>query len=721
MADTDDPTIVRGDDATVPPIAASIAERYNLLTPLGEGGFGTVFKAYDTLLHRNVAIKKLPPATSAVESDRFLREARATARLQHPNIVSIYDAGADASGLFLVLELVEGTSLAALVKDETLPPERAAEIAAQVADALDAAHAVGIVHRDVKPANILIANDGRVKVTDFGIARIAGDSHLTMHGSVIGTPRYMAPEQVDGREITPATDLFALGIVLYQMLVGETPFRGASVSEVVANISRGRWQRPSHAVTTRAPQLWRVIERLLSPVPAGRGTAAETAAELRGQASVSNGRPWIRVAVAVAIVAAIIAIVSFGRRGATPAARATAVTRVHLLHTKRDDILKVLDTLPDGRVPVSSGGLLAEIPVTLRDAGPAGVDVVAAPQDVANAVAIVKLVDALAASKFTTEPNVFTGSASSSRRVSFSGNYSPAGLITVLARATGWPLVRDASVMRVPGTVRMDVHDTPWDEVATNVIRSAGLSLWRDESVWVLESEARRHQREAGTPKKWVAFSLRRTDPESVVASIRTLIGGVGEVAWSPRSKHLVVCTTAERMADVTRVLSMIDQPSNAADAKSSPQYRGAPLSLSLRSADVGDVLKTFGALTKLSIVIDPEVRGAVSVDLHDIPWDNQFDAICRSQGLAFRIDGNVMSIMPESKQFAGPDAVDTIALKHEKPSFFRAFNDALQPHVTVVLADDQSGTLVLKGKRGPLDNAKQLAESIDRLAAAAK
>lgn len=215
-----------------------LAERYALDRPLGAGGMGQVWRARDEVLNREVAVKVmsvLPGDPSAGE--RFTREARAAARLSHSGVVTVYDTGTDADGrLFMVMELVEGRSLAqTLREDGPLPPERVAEIGAQTARALAAAHAGGVIHRDIKPANLLLDRDGTVKVADFGIAVLADEvsTSLTATNAFIGTATYTAPERAQGQRATPASDLYALGCVLYESLSGQPPFRADNATQVL--------------------------------------------------------------------------------------------------------------------------------------------------------------------------------------------------------------------------------------------------------------------------------------------------------------------------------------------------------------------------------------------------------------------------------------------------------------------------------------------------------
>ena len=212
-------------------VGETIAGRYELEELVGHGGMSSVYKAHDTLLERNVALKVLHEQYNADEEfvERFKREARSVAQLQHPNIVTVIDRGEEDGRQYIVFEYIDGENLKELVvKKGRLDIQEALEIAAEVARALAFAHGHGLVHRDVKPQNVLLNGDGRAKVTDFGIARSVDVEGMTSTGMVLGTSNYIAPEQASGQPVDAHTDVYALGVVLYEILAGELPFPGES-------------------------------------------------------------------------------------------------------------------------------------------------------------------------------------------------------------------------------------------------------------------------------------------------------------------------------------------------------------------------------------------------------------------------------------------------------------------------------------------------------------
>ena len=249
---------------------------------LGRGGMATVYLAHDGELGRPVALKVLSESLAADPAfrARFLREARLMANLVHPNVVQVYDVGEDERGLSIVMEYVEGETLAAeLSRRGRLPPAEAATIGIQICSALQAAHSERLVHRDVKPQNILRRTDGVVKLADFGIARsLAATSHTEL-GTVLGTAAYLSPERARGEPVTDAADLYSLGVVLYELLTGELPFRAASLSELVLRRELGELGPPG-TLAVMPPALNDAVLACLAPRPEDRPRSAASVAHL---------------------------------------------------------------------------------------------------------------------------------------------------------------------------------------------------------------------------------------------------------------------------------------------------------------------------------------------------------------------------------------------------------------------------------------------------------
>ncbi|KAB2977240.1 serine/threonine protein kinase [Streptomyces sp. SS1-1] len=270
-----------------------IAGRYRLLAKLGHGGMGTVWRAKDETVDREVAVKEprvpdhLPERERANAYERMRREARAAARLDHPAVVNVHDVAVVDGRPWIVMELVQGRSLGAVLQEGTLGARDAARIGLEVLGALEAAHAAGILHRDVKPDNVMLGRHDRVVLTDFGIAQIEGETNLTDTGGFVGSPEYIAPERVLGQRPGPASDLWSLGVVLYAATEGVSPFRRSNTPATLQSVLNAE---PAAPAAARGP-LAEAINGLLQKDPSRRPDAARTRALLEKAADPPQPAP----------------------------------------------------------------------------------------------------------------------------------------------------------------------------------------------------------------------------------------------------------------------------------------------------------------------------------------------------------------------------------------------------------------------------------------------
>jgi eukaryotic-like serine/threonine-protein kinase len=284
--------------STPPQLIGARLGAYEIQALLGSGGMANVYRSFDTNLHRAVAIKVLSPdaGTQPGFADRFRQEARLIANLRHPNIVQVYDFGQQDSFIYMVQELLAGPTLAAWMSDLAgggmrPAPDEISAIVAQLAGALDAAHAAGIIHRDVKPANALWNDQGRLVLTDFGIAKqLISDTNQTQFGMIFGTPSYLSPEQAQSLPLTPASDVYSLGVVLYELLAGDVPFRGVTPMQVAMD----HIQTPPPPLPPRpdlTPAIEAVVQRALAKDPTARFASVGELAQALARAWVASPTP----------------------------------------------------------------------------------------------------------------------------------------------------------------------------------------------------------------------------------------------------------------------------------------------------------------------------------------------------------------------------------------------------------------------------------------------
>jgi serine/threonine protein kinase len=277
----------------------TVGGRYRLGERIGHGGMGEVYAAQDLRLDREVALKLLRAdlADQAAMRDRVLAEARLAARLTHPNVVAVLDTGEQDGRPFVVMERLSGRTLRDELAGGPFTGDRARDVGLQVLRALDAAHGLGIVHRDVKPGNVLDAGVGTWKVADFGIAKwLHADETLTGTGELLGSPSYLAPERIEGHDAGPASDLYAVGVLLYEALTGRRPYAGTDPISLATQITEGRYEPLSTVLPGVDPDLAAVVERAMRRDPSERfASAGEMAQALSGEATTAEVEPPVGV------------------------------------------------------------------------------------------------------------------------------------------------------------------------------------------------------------------------------------------------------------------------------------------------------------------------------------------------------------------------------------------------------------------------------------------
>jgi serine/threonine protein kinase len=348
---------------------------YRVTKALGHGGMGEVYLAEDTRLKRHVALKFLPGevATDTIRLERFEREAQVVAALNHPNIVTVHAIEREGETLFMAMEYLQGRVLAEVIPRSGLPLGRVLTIATQIVDALVGAHGHGVVHRDLKPGNVMVLDGDRVKILDFGLAKLRDPSdaatlptrELTGEGRIVGTVAYMSPEQAEGKPVDERSDIFAIGVMLYEMTTGERPFRGDTSLSVLSSILR-ETPRPVTELNPGLPRdVWRIVRHCLAKDPERRYQTAKdlrndlddlaqslSSGELAGAIAVPSAQQSasaIRVTVAAALVVLLVAFGAWQLREPEPLAHASPPTLLHSRMTQKEGLEEWPSISPDAK------------------------------------------------------------------------------------------------------------------------------------------------------------------------------------------------------------------------------------------------------------------------------------------------------------------------------------------------------------------------------------
>jgi eukaryotic-like serine/threonine-protein kinase len=356
-------------------IARLVGGRYQITGLIASGGMGEVFQAHDKTLDRTVALKVLRAGLGSDQDfvAKFRKEATVAGRLSHPNIVQVYDFGqADDGSAYMAMELVEGQNLREVLNTNgRLRPAVAARIAGQVCAALESARKAGLVHRDIKPENILLTADGQVKVADFGLSRTMAESHATQAGTLFGTAHYLAPEQVEGKTSDHRADLYALGVVLYEMLTGATPFTGDTPLVVAYQHVREAVPRPGEKIAGVPPTLDEIVARATSRDPAKRyGSAAEMGEALRNaMPRTDTGEVGTLVHPTTAIPIGTQETVNLGRRRGPRLTRRGIIVIVALIAVIAASLPILVNSFRKVDVPAVAGKSKAAAQAMLKQAG----------------------------------------------------------------------------------------------------------------------------------------------------------------------------------------------------------------------------------------------------------------------------------------------------------------------------------------------------------------
>jgi len=744
---------------------------YEVVGLVGKGAMGEVYRARDPRLGRDVAVKVLPESASG-DLDRvrrFHREARAASALQHPGILTVYDTGMQDGVPFVVSELLEGATLREALRGGAPPVATVLDYALQTAEALAAAHEKGIVHRDLKPENLFVTRSGRVKILDFGLAKVMGspasqeadttDATIsqTAPGFTLGTAGYMSPEQVRGLPADGRSDIFSFGAVLYEMLSGQRAFPGDTAVERMTAILRhvppplpegGPVPEPLPVIVGRClekdaeKRYQSAVELAIALTGASRQLAPLRGASGDEISALAEPSPRVSHRVLVAVIAAIALVAgatAYLRRDSRPTSQTpehlkqegrpvadtsevVSVPRLASAPEKITDLQLLIASLVGGepRLVISeehdspraqdtgAGGNPA---VSLRTVDAGRIEIRAPAKQLRNAISGLQVLDALDGHRFRTAPSLFRDGSASSRTVSF--DFEDLGLgafIRVLAYGAGWPIVLDRSVQ---GTMTLKMSEIVWDQALQTCFELNDLRARRYGDVWLVGTRERAQEIEQAELPIVHSWRPRRASLGSLLQALEAARSETGLVLLNKRLGMLFIVDRPDSFSSYARILAALDRQ-NTDDTFPRRQYSGFKVSLDLKDADLQDVFRLWADLSGLNVVVEPGIRGVASASVTDVPWDNVLDIILRSQGLSYDLRENLLRIERESPKDSEV-SVETVALSHESPEFFRPFARCLTRSGTLHV-DTDSRTLVIRDLRKRAVWLKEQAEAIDRL-----
>jgi hypothetical protein len=700
---------------------------------------GEVYRARDPRLSRDVAIKILPASASSDldRRRRFEQEARAVGSLNHPNLLAVFDIGEHEGATYVVFELLEGATLRERLDSGALAPKKVVDYALQIAQGLAAAHEKGIVHRDLKPENLFVTNTGRVKILDFGLAKLRPDldreapgedtptaTEMTGLGTVLGTVGYMSPEQARGRPVDQRSDIFSFGSVLYEMLSGKRAFHRDSAVETMNAILKEDPPELSRVAGSIPPTLERILGRCLEKNPDQRFRSAHDLAfalDAVSWISASSPRgPAVRKAgiAAAIVIAALIGAALLPRAWrpsvdatppgtvapTVPAAAEATITEVVTL-SRLEFSPRLVEELQERL------GTQVAPHATIRPLDGNRVQVSGPESQVRNAASVLRIQDALKDYRFSEEPSLFRTAADSSRPISmdFSG-LSQARFLRLIAAAAKWPLVLDPSVQ---GSLDFGLTDVSWDVAVQTVLDVCRLRASRFGDVWLVSSKERAGEIERRELPLTYRRRPHRTTTAALAAALEAARGESGVVAANPRLNAVVIVDRAESFPAYARIFAAVDRETGPLKVPQRDPYTGGRTSLDFNEGDLQDIFRLFADISGLNTVVEPGIRGRVTLAIEGAPWDNALDVILRSQGLGYQINGNMLRIFKQATG-ASEIAVETVALKQENPDFFKPFARWLTPAGGLHI-EAQSRTLIIRDVRERATWFRQFAEEIDR------